>query len=54
MLTMRSALRDCATWKQGAFTDTLDSAQSPFWVAAREALVALQAELKLESRRARR
>jgi hypothetical protein len=44
MLTMRSALRDSARWKEGAFIETLENAQTPFWLAVREALVALQAE----------
>lgn len=42
VLVMRSALRDAS--RDAAFIDKLAGARSPFWVAVREALVALQAE----------
>jgi hypothetical protein len=46
LLTMRSALRDCATWgKRGAFIARLEHAKAPFWVAVHDALVTISEEM---------
>jgi hypothetical protein len=42
LLVMRSALRQLS--RDSAFIDKLENAQTPFWLAVPEALVALQAE----------
>ena len=49
MITMRAALRNSVTWRDGELIDTLENARSPFWVAVREALVAIVEASELAS-----
>ena len=46
LICMRAALRNSAIWMDGQLIDTLENAQSPFWIAVREALVAIVEEME--------